>query len=353
MTVMNLGAGPQPKGRTIRYYGGKAKLKDFILSSLSELGMQPGMKVLDAFSGTSVVSQALKGFGASTTANDHLYFCYAMADAHLSFDEMPKFEKLNLPKNVFTYLNELPGEADFITKNYSPFSKCERMYLSVLNDNKVDAIRNQIQDWFECGKLTKAEFHYLIASLIYAINLVSNVTGTYGAYLKFWEGRSLNKLCLVPIDVQSNGQINRALNIDAIEAVKEKYDFIYLDPPYNSRAYFSNYFLLEIIARGWYDVVPVPQGMTGQTKNIAVKSAFASKREVEGAFNQLIENANSEIIALSYSNEGLLERDKLSAMLSKHGEVKTFTFDHKRYRSVNQDGSNSRTEELLITVRKS
>jgi adenine-specific DNA-methyltransferase len=341
------------KPRTIRYYGGKAKLADFIINGMEEFGLKEGMTVLDAFTGTSVVAQELKNRGFHTYANDHLYFSYALADAHLAFNHVPDYSRLKLSANVFDFLNSLPEKKGFLTKNYSPYGDCKRMYLSIVNASKVDAIRDQIQEWLEADRISTSEFNYLIASLVYAINLVSNITGTYGAYLKFWEGRSTKDLVLNPIEVSASQFKNEAIFGDVLEAVsRQRYDFIYLDPPYNSRSYFSNYFFLEMVAKGWYDNIPEPSGVTGIPKNLEVRSDYSSRKEVSGAFQRLISKCDAKFVALSYNNEGLLSQDKLLEILNDAGEVTVLTQEHKRYRSINQDGSNSMTQELLFVVRK-
>ena len=341
------------KPRTIRYYGGKSKLANFIIDGLQQSGLKEGMTVLDGFTGTSVVAQELKHRGYCTYANDHLYFCYALADAHLAFNYQPTFNGLKLKTSALDFLNSLAPKNGFVTRNYSPFGNCERMYLSIENANKVDAIRDQIQEWKNQDLITISEFNYLLAALVYGINLVSNITGTYGAYLKFWEGRSKKSLVLMPIDIDPSKYINQAMCKDVVDAVSERhYNFIYLDPPYNSRGYFSNYFFLEMIAKGWYENIPIPQGVTGIPRNLEVRSEYSSKKEVSGAFQRLINKCDAEYVSISYNNEGLIPQDKLLEILNDFGKVKLFTQEHKRYRSINQDGTNSITEEHLFVVRK-
>lgn len=341
------------KARTIRYYGGKSKLVNFIINSLQQSGLKKGMTVLDGFTGTSVVAQELKHRGYCTYANDHLYFCYALADAHLAFNSQPTFKRLKIKTDVIDFLNSLAPKNGFITRNYSPFENCERMYLSIENANKVDAIRDQIEEWKNRDAITISEFNYLLAALIYGINLVSNVTGTYGAYLKFWEGRSKKSLVLRPIDIDPSECVNKAMFKDVVEAVSERhYNYIYLDPPYNTRGYFSNYFFLELVAKGWYENVPIPQGVTGIPRNLEVRSEYSSKKEVSGAFQRLINKCDAEYVSISYNNEGLLPQERLLEILNDFGTVKLFTHKHKRYRSINQDGTNSNTEEHLYVVRK-
>jgi adenine-specific DNA-methyltransferase len=140
---------------------------------------------------------------------------------------------------------------------------------------------------------------------------------------------------------------------DVVEAVSQQhYDFIYLDPPYNSRGYFSNYFFLEMVAVGWYENIPIPQGVTGIPRNLEVRSEYSSKKEVSGAFQRLINKCDAEYVSVSYNNEGLLPQDKLLEILNDFGKVKLLTQEHKRYKSINQDGTNLITKELLFIVRK-
>jgi len=341
-------------GRGIRYYGGKGKLTPFILETLETYGMTRHSTVLDAFSGTSIVSQAFKRFGAKTIANDNLYFCFALASAHLATNSTPMFKKLGLGVPVVDYLNSLKPNKGFITRSYSPTGSCQRMYLTPSNAGKVDAIRAQIHEW-KAGKLiSRHEELYLIAILIMAVNLVSNVTGTYGAYLKFWEGRALKELVLLDIQVVSNAHRNSAFNADALDAVsRQEYDLIYLDPPYNSRGYFSNYFLLEVIARGWFEREPVLTGVTGIPKELQVKSKFTSKLQAEGGFIELFDSCRANVVALSYNDEGIVERDKLRELMSGFGTVTIVDRDHRRYKSINQSPGQKSTKEMLFILEKS
>jgi len=344
---------PAFKPKTIRYYGGKAKLANFIIDGLHQSGLKKGMTVLDGFTGTSVLAQELKHLGFQTYANDHLYFCYALADAHLAFNKQPTFDNLKLNSDVLDHLNSLSPKNGFITKNYSPFNDCKRMYLSKHNANKVDAIRDQIEEWKIAELITISEFNYLISTLIYGINLVSNVTGTYGAYLKFWDERSKKSLLLSHINIMPSIFENKATCDDVNNAVSMRnYDFIYLDPPYNSRGYFSNYFFLELVAKGWYETEPIPKGITGIPRNLEVRSEFSSKMKASGAFEKLIRQCATENLAISYNNEGLIPQKKMLEILQEYGKVKVLTQEHKRYRSINQDGSSSITQEILFVVRK-
>jgi adenine-specific DNA-methyltransferase len=70
------------------------------------------------------------------------------------------------------------------------------MYFSPENAGRIDAIRGTLETWRQEGRVTDDEFYILLAALLDAVPSVSNVSGTYGAYLKFWESRSQKPLTL-------------------------------------------------------------------------------------------------------------------------------------------------------------
>lgn len=130
----------------------------------------------------------------------------------------------------------------FIANNYSPHDNCKRMYFSNKNAVRIDFIRNTIESWRTQGLLEEYEYYYLLAALIYSVPSISNITGTYGAYLKTWDKRSFKNLELSRLEVYDNKNLNKAFNCDALELIdKIEGDILYIDPPYNERQYAPNY----------------------------------------------------------------------------------------------------------------
>ena len=86
------------------------------------------------------------------------------------------------------------------------------------------------------------------------------------------------------------------------------------------------------------------------TTDRSKKSTFSSKRTVVESFGALFAIQNFETIVLSYSNEGLISIEELVDMMSRHGNVRRTEINHKRFRSINQDGSRSKTIESLIVL---
>jgi adenine-specific DNA-methyltransferase len=342
----------------MRYYGCKEKLLDFIAKGVYETGINHGSIFCDLFTGTTAVAKYFKKKGYTVYANDFLNFSYCLAKAYIESKKYPSFSGLReiIPglnssiavNRVVEYLNCLKPINGFIYKNYCPGGTqnldCQRMYFTDINGKKIDAIRTTIEEWRRCGKITDNEFYILLASLIEAIPYVANISGNYAAYLKHWDPRTRKILRLKVPEISFNKNCNKAYQKDANILIRNiRSDILYLDPPYNGRQYAANYFLLELIAEGWFDNKPQIYGKTGMRSYNDQKSKFCQKSEVFEVFADIISSANTRYILLSYNDEGLLTEDEIISILNKRGNVKVFRKIHRRYRSINQDSSDRQT----------
>ncbi|PIZ00153.1 modification methylase FokI [bacterium (Candidatus Howlettbacteria) CG_4_10_14_0_8_um_filter_40_9] len=336
----------------MRYYGCKTKLLDYISDVVASLPVKKGATFFDIFSGTAAVGKHFKKLDYTVYSNDFLEFAHAFARCYIETNSKPRFANLKINEDVITYLNDLKGKVGFITKNYSPYGKNVRQYISVENAKKVDVIRETIESWKESKKISSTEYYYLITSLIDAINLVSNVTGTYAAYLKTWDARALKPMKLSHPKIIPSIRENKSFNEDANKLVsKYSVDILYLDPPYNARQFASNYFFLELIAEGWFKKQPEIYGGSGMRPYEHQKSDYSISRKAADALNDLVMKAKAKYILLSYNNEGIIPHEKIREILSKRGKVKVFEKSHRRYRAINQDGSNVVTKESLFLVK--
>jgi adenine-specific DNA-methyltransferase len=138
--------------------------------------------------------------------------------------------------------------------------------------------------------------------------------------------------------IQSNNK-NKAFKEDANELIKNiKPDILYLDPPYNARQYASNYFILELIAEGWFEKKPKIYGKTGMREYEHQKSKYSSKSNALNALEDLVLSASkSKYILLSYNNEGVISQSRIQKTLERVGVVETMYENHKRYKSINQE----------------
>lgn len=269
----------------MRYYGNKTKLLNFIESAVKSTGINGNSNFVDLFAGTCSVGKHFKQLGYTVISNDNLEFSYALSKTYIELNKTPKFCKLKKylglkKQTIFDYLNNIGEfESGFIHQNYAPAGG--RKYFTDENALRIDTFRILFHDWQQEKIIVESEFYYLITSLLKAINLVSNVSGTYGAYLKTWDNRALKPLRLEPVEIMHSANQNRAYRKDANELIQELTpDILYLDPPYNARQYASNYFILELIAEGWFEKQPEIYGETGMRNYEHQKLTLSSKFEL-------------------------------------------------------------------------
>ncbi len=335
----------------MRYIGGKTLLTSRIIDTIVN-NTTDVRTVTDIFAGSGAVSQALKQAGYSTTANDVLYFSYVLNKGILCNNRTTR--KI---RELIAHLNALPiNQADpndphnFIAHNYTLNDTCNRMYFQHDNALKIDIIRQEIEHLRP--ELTENEYFYLLASLIAAVPFVANITGTYAAYLKYWDIRTYKTLTLEELPINPSHQLCRAYNMQAEELATHIHsDLVYLDPPYNSREYLPNYHILETIAR--YDY-PKISGVTGTRPN-TTKSDFCKKARVHEAFNNLLQNLNTRYILISYNNEGLIPTAELSDIVRANGKPDTFRlfeFPYRRYKSKIPNNAEGLQEQLYFIQKR-
>lgn len=307
--------------------------------------------VTDIFAGTGAVSRFLKGKGYSVLSNYFLYLSYVLNKGTLEMNTPVSAEL----RELIAHLNNLSTEScpwfdinsAFIYQNYSPHDLCGRMYFQCGNALKIDLVRQEIERLRT--QISDSEYYYLLALLISAVPYVSNITGTYGAYLKFWDKRTYTPLLLEEIEILPSNVRCQCFNMNASEfATNVECDLVYLDPPYNGRQYLSNYHVLETIAR--YDN-PKIKGVTGARVEPGKMSDFCKKGKAEEAFRELLEALKCKYILLSYNNEGLLSTETMSRVVRESCKAETFRlfeYDYRRYKNKIPNNAAGLKEQLYF-----
>lgn len=343
----------------MRYIGCKKLLLKNIEQVINE-NVDSAESFCDIFSGTATVANYFKP-RYRIISNDLLGFSYYIQKGIIENSEKPKYKNLILNTNIdnpIKYFNNinydecenLSKEKRFCQNNYSP--QGNRMYMTDSNALKIDFIRNKINDWYKKTFISASEYYYLVSVLVEAVPFISNISGTYGAYNKWWDKRALNSIELKDIEIINNHKKNMVYNEDGNKLITHiSGDILYIDPPYNSRQYSPNYHVLETIAL--YDN-PQLRGITGQREYNQKKSLYCTKSTVTKAFEELIQNAKFKHIILSYSNEGLMNLSDIENILKKYGIPETFKLYEIPYRRFKSRKTNStkQLKELLFYVRK-
>ena len=317
----------------MKYIGNKTRLLDFINESIIKAKLPQNGIFIDIFGGTGSVGKSFKNKKYKVIANDFMTYSYIAQYVLIKINQIPSFNKIskNGISGVLQELNSISPKNGYVFNNFAPSGKEKRQYFSDDNARKIDAIRDRIEKWRNDKLLSDDEYYILVYSLIDAADFVANISGTYGAYLKIWRSMALKKLELKIPDITNNKLKNEVFQEDANLLIKKiSGDILYLDPPYNERQYASNFHLLETLAV-WdkQDLV----GKTGQRDYSKKKSAYSQKVNSIKAFEDLIINANTRYIILSYNNEGIIPRDEILRILNNKGKVTEYTTNYRRFRT--------------------
>lgn len=329
----------------LNYIGSKLSLIDFLVNSITQVtNLQEGV-FADLFAGTGIVGATFKKNGFKVFSNDIQYYSFVLNKHYIENNE-------DVDASLVDYLNSLDGKEGFVYNNYCLGSGSQRNYFSDENGKKCDAIRIELELLHSSGKITDGQYYYLLASLINSIDKYANTASVYGAFLKHTKKSATKEftLKLLPLVEGESGVVyNENIN-DLIKKIHG--DILYLDPPYNTRQYCTNYHVLESIAK--YDN-PILNGKTGLREYSSQKSKYCSAKTVESEFNDLLTNADFKYIFLSYNNEGLMPLDTIKEIMSRHGEYGVFTKTYHRFKSDKEENRNhkaSTTTEYLHYIIK-
>lgn len=344
----------QAETARVRYIGSKARIVDAILEVIGPPEDDEGFFV-DAFAGTGVVGARASELGWPIRLNDHLLSSVVTSAARLLGSEVVPFSRFGGYRQAVAELNGVRARRGFLWREYSPASLeaigIERRYFTEDNAAKLDAMRATIDEWTDGGWLTKGERLLLIADLLSAANVVANIAGTYGCFMRKWLDSALLPVMVKPRCLRvKNGSVE-VYNVD-VEAVPiGGNDVAYFDPPYTKRQYAAYYHILETIAHG---DEPQVGGITGLRPWHEKASAFCYKTRALEAISSMLARTASRRIYLSYSSEGHVTRSALERTLAPLGRV-TFHEIGKigRYRPNQQASENaSQVSEFLVELEK-
>lgn len=349
--------------RRVRYIGNKTRLLPFILETVTSLGVGTGA-AHDACAGTAVVGRELKAAGWRVASSDIMSYSYVFQRAYVVAQRVPSFAELRAGDSdvrramrseqfraavsrrgpgalsaVCEYLSHwLEPERGFIAAHYGPGGG--RMYFTDDNAMRIDAIRARLHEWHAEGLIGDDGFYILLAALLEAADRVANTAGIYAAYIKSWQPNATRAVELEarPPIRGARGSTAHLADAQKVAAQIGPVELLYIDPPYNSRQYAGYYHIPEVIARGWFNEVPVVRGKTGLIRDAggATRSAWCSSKGAEHALRDLIAATRARHVLVSYNSEGVLNEAVLRRVLDDaavDGRSRRFVREYRRYRA--------------------
>jgi adenine-specific DNA-methyltransferase len=333
-----------PSTEGIKYAGSKQKLLPHILSLARKVNPRT---VLDAFAGTTRVSQAFAQSGYTVAANDISTWsavfasCYLLNE-HSAAHYAPMIAHLNGLQPLDGWFTEQYGgdPADGHSIGADGLKKPWQRQ----NTRKLDAIRIEIDRL----QISPVEKSVLLTSLIRALDEVDNTLGHYAAYLNEWSPRSYKPLVLkVPslLPKTAPHSVHQADIFDLIPNIEV--DLAYLDPPYGSnnekmppsRVRYSAYYHV------WTSVVLNDQPTTfgkakrrTDTSDSLSASVFEEFRRNESgqliaveAIRNTLASVRAKHVLLSYSSGGRATAEELNRVINENGQLlEAVEIDYRR-----------------------
>ncbi len=329
--------------KSMRYLGNKTRHLPFIYETVlhcQSILDKTNPVIFDAFGGTGTVSQFFNHNGYTVISNDMNDYSFKLCYCRNSivYDEL-LFSGLGMKFiEVVNHLNNCRLKG-FIFLNYSPNTllEHERKYFTNENAEIIDGIRTQIEEWYSSSKIDKKEHILLISMLVESVSLYSNIPGTYGAFNKKWDPRSVRKL-QIDDDIINNllsKYSHKTYNNDLRDIVRDvECDILYLDPPYNERDYSMYYHVLETISL--YDNPILNDNKTG-TKKIYNKSKWCNKKLCKEELEYIIKNTKARCVIMSYNNEGIMNVDEIKEIFMKYGSYNVVSKETRRFKCNEND----------------
>jgi len=341
----------------IPYIGNKRKLLPLIGQAIAASGIGPGDSFVDLFSGSGAVARFAKAGGFRVIANDWEPYSEQINRCYVGTNHAPSFGGMAYPAMI-EKLNRLPPRVGWVTDHLCPEDDeayvigHDRLFFMRKNGMRIDAVREELDSLRAAGQLDDGQFSCLIAPLLYQCCYTSNTSGLFKGFHAGWGGsngtaryRICGDLELAPAVLYDNGQANEVTRLDAQLFAREhggRYDFVYIDPPYNQHPYGSNYHVLNSVAL--WDKPALAPKISGRGDKSAIRhdwrterrSPYNSASAAAAAFASLLDSLPARWIAVSYSTDGNIALADLARACCTRGAAAVFVQSYKRYRVSSQ-----------------
>jgi adenine-specific DNA-methyltransferase len=333
-----------PRTEGIKYAGSKLKLLPHILELAAKVEAHT---VLDGFSGTTRVAQALAKKGYRVIANDVAAWSEVFGTCYL-LNTRPRRDY----EQLIQHLNHLEPFDGWFTAHYGGIATDGSALQSdglkrpwqVHNTRKLDAIRDEI-DRLSLPPLERA---VALASLILALDEVDSTLGHYAAYLQKWSPRSYRELALRVPCVFTTNETHEVASADIFDLVgRRPVDLAYFDPPYGSnnekmppsRVRYASYYHLwtTVCLHDKPELFGKAKRRRDSSDRVAASVFEEFRRNSAGRFlaveaiDRLIHKTNARWVILSYSSGGRATAEELNQVLSGRGKIlETMEIDHRR-----------------------
>ncbi len=324
------------------------------------------LRVLDAFSGSGVVSRFLKAHASRLVANDLEDYAVVAARCHLQNRSSVNRARVSaLVEKLNRQVETLPHRLGFIEELYAPrdearIGRRDRVFYTRDNARRLDAYRRLIEE------VDPRLRDLLLGPLLSKASVHANTAGVFKGFYKDrrtrigrFGGSGGDALLRIrgPIRLEPpvlsrfecDCDVLQGDAIDTARAVRHL-DLAYLDPPYNQHPYGSNYFMLNLLVsyrrpRRISRVAGIPADWR--------RSGYNTRARSLPLMTELIGTIDAPFLLVSYNNEGFIPPDAMREMLGAFGRVEVLETPYTTFRgSRNLHARSIRVTEQLFLVER-
>ena len=353
--------------KVIRYIGSKEKLIDFLEENIFSKYKDKKIKFLDGFAGSTFISK----------------YCHENYDWDIITSDISDYsEKLSGRMNINNCSVEIidlckklqyeKGLAGIITQEFSNAGKPEsytkeffekngpRLFFSGEVANVIDNYRNQAKKLYELKKINIDEMNLILMVALGFADKNANTTSVYGAYLKN-QKKPIKYLKEEFFEILKN---EKKINKESVKFIKgdilstldkiDKIDLIYLDPPYNTRKYESNYHILNYISKIDFKISDVKINSKTGLPAVMLENLFGSKSGTRVIFKEMILKSikKADSVCISYSTDGEISVEEVLEICNKNNvECEVLYKDYKRFKA-NMIENSKELKEILFKMRE-
>jgi adenine-specific DNA-methyltransferase len=350
--------------KAIRYIGSKQKVLPFLEEHLFS-HLKEGSTFFDGFVGSGIVSQYVtvnhpnvKISGGDISAYSEILFNILNISAFENKKILELIQEFDLKDmvegDIFNEFSNLGIPTTFTES---------RNFFHEKSGKVIDSFKSFLNEKLNAGLITEEQSKILLFFLVSYSCKVANTTSVFGAFLKSpakYKNFDVVFVEKILTDLSDIIEVNNSSKFylgDIIKNLKEipNQTIIYLDPPYSTRRYESNYHILNYIVDLQFTSSQIKEkSKTGQPKEIS-NNMFGKKKEAELIFAEMIDIGvtKSELLGISYNTDGLIKQTWLENYCKeKNYKLETKKIIYKRFKSKIEITNRSELEEILWLIKK-
>lgn len=354
----------------ITYIGNKRALLGHIGTAVQRVKRRLGkdrLRILDAFSGSGVVSRFLKAHSSLLVSNDLEDYAAVTGRCYLrnrSTVDLAALSRIIADLNAKVTSQILPP--GFIEELYSARDETritpeDRVFYTKANARRLDNYRRLIE-----GAPSDMR-DLLLGPLLSEASIHANTAGVFKGFYKNRDtkvgqfgGSGSDALVRILGEVRLETPVLShfecdcsVLQEDANAAARrvKGLDLAYIDPPYNQHPYGSNYFMLNLLVRYQRpEHVSRSSGIPTDWR----RSGYNVRARSLPLVRDLLTTMDAPYLLISFNNEGFIGPDEMRAMLNGLGTVEVLETQYNAFRGSRNfnDRPIHVTEQLFLVERR-